>query len=120
MLASPMPTGVILYKVHDLFFRAKIEQICGQFRATVSTANSSEELKRLLTTQKPVLIVLDLANSKLDLASIASLCSNVGAQVLGYYSHVDVETRIAAAKAGIKNITPKSGLEKKLSNLILS
>ncbi|MDG6995749.1 MAG: hypothetical protein JRN52_07490 [Nitrososphaerota archaeon] len=111
---------VIVYKVHDLFFRAKIEQICSQSGASVAIADSTEELKHMLSSPKRVLVVLDLANCRPELASIASLCSNVGAQVLGYYSHVDVETRIAAAQAGIKNISTKSGLEKNLSNLVFS
>ena len=115
-----MISYIVLYKVRDLFFRARIEQICHQSEVSVASADSPEELKRMLSNPQPVLVVLDLANSRLDLVSIASLCSNVEAQVLGYYSHVDVGTRISATEAGIKNITPKSGLEKKLSALIHS
>ena len=83
-------------------------------------ANSLDELKSALHSAPKTLVVLDLAEAESELAQISDLCSKLGSEILGYYSHVDTQTRIAAVNAGISNITPKSGLRKKLSNLITS
>ncbi|MDG6998963.1 MAG: hypothetical protein JRN15_07600 [Nitrososphaerota archaeon] len=115
-----MLSQVVIYDVQDLFFQARIEQISKSLGASVLQANSLGELNSILHSAPKTLVVLDLAKSKSELTQISDLCSKLGSEILGYYSHVDTQTSIAAVNAGIRNITPKSGLHKKLSNLMTS
>jgi hypothetical protein len=41
----------------------------------------------------------------------------LGVPVLGYYSHVDVETRLAAEAAGVDLVVPRSRLARELPQL---
>jgi hypothetical protein len=62
---------------------------------------------------------LDGANlivADLDPESPAALV-DTGIPVLGYYSHVDVETREAAEAAGINLVVPRSRMARELSDL---
>lgn len=62
---------------------------------------------------------LDGANlivADLDAADPEAL-SALGIPVLGYYSHVDVETREAAEAAGINLVVPRSRMARELPDL---
>ncbi|MFN8163856.1 MAG: hypothetical protein U0R26_08500 [Solirubrobacterales bacterium] len=53
----------------------------------------------------------------LDVESPQAL-ARVGVPVLGYYSHVDAETRDAAAAAGIDLAVPRSRMARELPQLV--
>jgi hypothetical protein len=44
----------------------------------------------------------------------------VGVPVLGYYSHVDVDTKAVADAAGIDKVVPRSRMSRELPDLIAS
>jgi hypothetical protein len=44
----------------------------------------------------------------------------VGVPVLGYYSHVDVETKALADAAGIDKVVPRSRMSRELPDLVAS
>lgn len=115
---SIMYSRVIIYNMQDLFFRAKIEQICRNFRTTVSHADTLRELKSMHDSRSKSLVVFDIASSLSELRELLEICSIIGAETLGHYSHIDTETREAAVNAGMKNIATRSELQKKLSALI--
>jgi hypothetical protein len=58
----------------------------------------------------------ELVVADLDAADPGAL-SELEAPVLGYYSHVDVETRKAAEAAGIDLVVPRSRMSRELPQL---
>jgi hypothetical protein len=58
----------------------------------------------------------DLVVADLDSENAEALVG-LGVPVLGYYSHVDVETRQAAEAAGIDLVVPRSRLARELPQL---
>lgn len=58
------------------------------------------------------LIVADLENENFE------ALVGLGMPVLGYYSHVDVETRKAAEAAGVDLVVPRSRLARELPELV--
>jgi len=59
----------------------------------------------------------DLIVADLDGESAEALAA-VGVPVLGYYSHVDVETRRAAEAAGVDLVVPRSRMARELPALV--
>jgi hypothetical protein len=59
----------------------------------------------------------DLVVADLDVADPAAL-AGLGLPVLGYYSHVDVDTRKQAEDAGIDMAVPRSRMNRELPALV--
>ena len=59
---------------------------------------------------------VDLVGADLDAAEVEALVAP-GVPVLGYYSHVDVDTRAAATAAGIDLVVPRSRMSRELPAL---
>lgn len=59
----------------------------------------------------------ELVVADLDTASPGAL-AGLGVPVLGYYSHVDVETKRAADAAGIELAVPRSRMVRELPQLV--
>jgi hypothetical protein len=53
----------------------------------------------------------------LDVADPAALAAT-GVPVLGYYSHVDVDTKARADAAGIDKVVPRSRMSRELPDLV--
>jgi hypothetical protein len=60
---------------------------------------------------------VELLVADLDVENPEALVG-LGAPVLGYYSHVDVETREAAEAAGIDMVVPRSRMARELPELV--
>jgi hypothetical protein len=60
---------------------------------------------------------IELAVADLDVGSAEALVG-FGFPVLGYYSHVDVETRQAAEAAGVDLAVPRSRMARELPTLV--
>jgi len=60
---------------------------------------------------------VELIVADLDAADPAGL-AGVGVPVLGYYSHVDTETRAAAEAAGVDLVVPRSRMARELPDLV--
>lgn len=91
----------------DLMLGSKVE-------ATLSAAGHEVTLSPSL--QEAPLDEADLIVADLDLGSPEALVG-LGVPVLGYYSHVDVETRAAAEAAGIDLAVPRSRMARELPQL---
>jgi hypothetical protein len=59
---------------------------------------------------------VDLIVADLDLENPEALVG-LGMPVLGYYSHVDVETKAAAEAAGVDLVVPRSRMARELPDL---
>jgi hypothetical protein len=59
----------------------------------------------------------ELVVADLDVADPVAL-ANLGLPVLGYYSHVDVDTRKRAENAGVNLVVPRSRMNRELPVLV--
>ncbi len=91
----------------DLMLGSKVE-------ATLSAAGHEVTLSPSL--QEAPLDEADLIVADLDLGNPEALVG-LEVPVLGYYSHVDVETRAVAEAAGIDLVVPRSRLARELPAL---
>lgn len=92
---------------NDLMLGSKVQEMLGAAGHEVITSPSLEE-----TTWEGV----DLIVADLDVENPEALVG-LGMPVLGYYSHVDVETRQAAEAAGVDLVVPRSRMARELPAL---
>jgi hypothetical protein len=92
----------------DLLLGGKVE---GMLAAAGHEATLSPSLAEA-PLDEAELIVADL-----DVENPEALVG-LGVPVLGYYSHVDVETRRAAEAAGIDQVVPRSRMARELPELV--
>jgi hypothetical protein len=91
----------------DLMLGSKVEATLRAAGHEVTLAPSPEGVE---------LDEVDLVVADLDLGEPEAL-AGLGAPVLGYYSHVEVETRAAAEAAGVDLVVPRSRLARELPQL---
>lgn len=91
----------------DLMLGSRVEAMLGAAGHEVTTSPSLEES----TWEGVDLIVADL-----DVENPEALVG-LGMPVLGYYSHVDVETKQAAEAAGVDLVVPRSRMNRELPDL---
>jgi hypothetical protein len=91
----------------DLMLGSKVE-------ATLSAAGHEVTLSPSL--QEAPLDETELLVADLEVESPEALVA-VGVPVLGYYSHVNAETRAAAEAAGIDLVVPRSRLAREMPQL---
>jgi nucleoside-diphosphate-sugar epimerase len=60
---------------------------------------------------------VELVVADLDVADPAALAAT-GVPVLGYYSHVDVDTKARAEAAGVDKVVPRSRMSRELPDLV--
>jgi hypothetical protein len=82
--------------------------------AMLTAAGHDVILARSLAEAAPA--EADLVVADLDAADPEAL-AGLGVPVLGYYSHVDVETREAAEAAGVDLVVPRSRMARELPAL---
>ena len=92
----------------DLLLGSKVE---GMLTAAGHEATLSPSLAEA-PLDEAELIVADL-----DVENPEALVG-LGVPVLGYYSHVDVETRRAAEAAGVDQVVPRSRMARELPELV--
>ena len=110
---------IIAYKITDLLFGVRIEEICRESSASYARADSPDELIQILKGQKrSFLLICDLVSIRGDLESIKKIASENNCAVLGYYPHVDKETESLARSLGIEYVTPRSAFQMKLKSLL--
>jgi hypothetical protein len=96
--------------VPDLMFASKVDATLSAAGHEVELIGSLGELER--AKGKPDVLVADLG--ELDPAELAE----GGAPVLGFYSHVDVETRTRAEANGVDLVVPRSRMAREMPGLV--
>lgn len=91
----------------DLMLGSRVEAMLGAAGHEVTTSPSLEE-----STWGGI----DLIVADLDVENPEALVG-LGMPVLGYYSHVDVETKQAAEAAGVDLVVPRSRMNRELPDL---
>lgn len=93
---------------NDLMLGSKVQETLTAAGHEVTTSPSLEET----TWDGKDLLVADL-----DIENPEALVG-LGIPVLGYYSHVDVDTRKAAEAAGVDLVVPRSRMARELPALV--
>ena len=100
----------VLAVVPDLMFGSRIEATLGAAGHDVELAPSLDALEA--SDPAPDVVVADLG--EID----ASRLGGVEAPVLGFYAHVDTETRARAEQAGVDLVVPRSRLAREMPRLV--
>ncbi len=83
--------------------------------ATLSAAG--HEVVTSASLEEAPLEGIDAIVADLDVENPEALVG-LGVPVLGYYSHVDVETRALADAAGVDKVVPRSRMSRELPDLV--
>jgi DNA-binding response OmpR family regulator len=102
----------VLAVVPDLMLASRIEATLGAEGHEVELASSLQALE--VSDPGPDVVVADLG--EVD----SSQLGRVEKPVLGFYSHVDVETRSRAERAGVDLVVPRSRLAREMPQLVES
>ncbi|HST70142.1 MAG TPA: hypothetical protein VLI94_10835 [Solirubrobacterales bacterium] len=94
----------------DLMLGSKVQETLSSAGHEVTTSPSLEE-----TTWEGV----DLIVADLDVENPEALVG-LGMPVLGYYSHVDIDTKKTADAAGVDLVVPRSRMARELPALVES
>lgn len=93
--------------VSDLMLASRVEGSLGAAGHEVAVSAAPTD-----RTAEAELIVADL--EAVDAAAVAAL----GPPTIGFYSHVDVDTRVAAEQAGFDLVVPRSRMARELPALV--
>lgn len=93
---------------NDLMLGSRVQETLASAGHEVTASPSLEE-----TTWEGI----DLIVADLDVENPEALVG-LGMPVLGYYSHVDVETKEAAEAAGVDMVVPRSRMARELPDLV--
>lgn len=103
------PAGLMLSD--DLLFVSKVTATARAHGLTVAVARTAAQAVESARRTPPTGVLVDLHNPGLDLpgflAELTATCSMMP-RVIGYGSHVDVETLKAARAAGLDRVMPRS------------
>lgn len=98
----------ILAVAPDLMFASRIEATLGAAGHEVELASSIAEATELGGTD---LLVVDLDREPADVVV------GLGVPVLGFYAHLNTETREAADAAGVDVVVPRSRMAREMPEL---
>jgi acetylornithine deacetylase/succinyl-diaminopimelate desuccinylase-like protein len=98
----------------DLFFASKIEATLEAAGHEVEMVSSVEDTAE--AAGRAELVIVDLHADGLDPAGLAARLG--GKPLLGFYSHVDVDTRAQAERAGFDLVVPRSRMARDMPGLV--
>lgn len=107
----------VLAVVTDLFFVAKIQGVARAAGVSLHVSAPSDAAAES-AARAPDLIVLDL-HAIADIAAfVTRLRRDTAAPLVGFYSHVDGETRRLAIEAGVDQVLPRSAFVTRLAHIL--
>jgi DNA-binding response OmpR family regulator len=98
----------------DLFFASKIEATLRASGHQVKVKSSVEEV--VCAAADADVLIADLHAAGLDPIALAARVR--GTPLLGFYSHVDVDTRTRAEEAGFDLVVPRSRMAREMPALV--
>jgi hypothetical protein len=99
----------VLAVAPDLMFASRIEATLGAAGHTVELMSGAGEL--------PALDGVDLVVVDLD-REPAEVVVRLGLPVLGFYAHLNTETRVRAEAAGVDVVVPRSRMAREMPELV--
>ena len=116
---SEVPRRVLI-AVPDFFFVTRIRAVAERLAVAIEEC-PLEALVERCAADAPELVILDLHAPGDVLASVGALKADArGARIpiVGFYSHVDGETRRRAIEAGVDHVLPRSAFTARLPELL--
>ena len=104
----------VLALAPDLFFASKIKETLTAAGHEVQLTSSVEDT--VASANGVDIVIVDLHAEGLDPAGMAP--SLGGKPLLGFYSHVDAETREQAEGAGFNLVVPRSRMAREMPTLV--
>ncbi len=112
----------VLAAVDDLFFGAKILETAQQLKVPLALVRSPEELEERARAVHPVLLIIDLnAEGCRPLEAIRRVKGDPDLKdipLLGFFSHVQHDLKVAAAEAGCDRILARSAFTAQLPEIL--
>jgi DNA-binding NtrC family response regulator len=104
----------VLALAPDLFFASKIKETLTAAGHEVRLTSSVEDAPA--AAEGADLVIVDLHAEQLDPAKLA--IDIAGKPLLGFYSHVDADTRDEATRAGFTLVVPRSRMAREMPDLV--
>jgi len=115
-------TKRIIAVVEDMFFASKIRAVAESLGSDLTFARNVDLLLEKARERKPHLIVVDLHNQKTPPISIAEAIRAdpqlKDVELLGFFSHVEVELQRQAKAAGYSQVVPRSVFSRDLPSIL--
>jgi CheY-like chemotaxis protein len=109
-----MARAVVL--IADLLFGSRVQEGLRAAGHQVDLVGGREELRDRLAGCD--VLVVDLADERLDGVEAVLALGETRPRTLGFYSHVDVETRNRAHQAGFDLVVPRSRMAREGGELV--
>lgn len=100
--------------VDDMFFKSKIRAVAEAIGVEISFPRTKEAL--LEKARQSDLVIVDLHSQKFDPLTLPSELGPV--QLLGFFSHVEVELQRKALAAGYQRVVPRSVFTRDLAEIL--
>ena len=115
-------TKRILAVVDDMFFASKIRAVAESLGSDLTFIKSVDALLEKAREMRPDLVVVDLQNQKTSPISVAEQLRSdpqlKDVELLGFFSHVEVELQRQAKEAGFSQVLPRSVFARDLPALL--
>ncbi|HET9833466.1 MAG TPA: response regulator [Vicinamibacterales bacterium] len=113
---------MVLALVDDLMFRSKIKSAATQLGVSIAFVGSRDAALSTMRLNAPALVILDLNNPRTDPLGTVTAMKHDNAlapiYVVGFVSHVDVNTVNEARAAGVDEILARSAFTTRLPDLL--
>ncbi|HEU4768862.1 MAG TPA: hypothetical protein VFS77_15870 [Pyrinomonadaceae bacterium] len=113
---------IVLAIVDDMFFASKIRATAEAVGVEVKFLRSIEKVVETAREAKPELVVVDLHNTKLDSAALATQLKADDElktiPLLGFFSHVHTDLQQNALGAGFDRVIPRSLFARDLGQIL--
>jgi hypothetical protein len=109
--------AVVVYGA-DLLFREKIRTTAIECGVQISFLKSEAELKERLSAESKDTLIIDLKKSSHLLPNLSEKIKCYSGEVVGFYSHVELELAKMAQDAGVRKILPRSKFVTELRHII--
>ncbi len=106
--------------VRDLFFRSKIGAVANSVGATVAYAEDLQAAVECAAQSRPALILVDLSAFHPEETVLKLRAAAPASRLVGFASHVDVETLRRARAAGFALALARSEFSLRLGELLKS
>jgi PleD family two-component response regulator len=115
-------TKKILAVLQDLFFTVKIHEAAKRARLPIEFVKSEKDTLDKAAAERPVLIILDLNFTELDMLKlIRALKSGEATKkigLIGYLSHIQGELKQQAQEAGCDTVLARSAFSQNLPQIL--
>lgn len=104
----------VVAAIDDVFFMAKVKDAATAAGLGIVFAKSKDDAVAL-AVERAALVVIDLNAGKFAPVDLVVALKVLGAPVLGFLSHVNVELRLKAEEAGADRVLARSALSQNIN-----